>query len=47
MTTNAPSDDGSKSEHLKDKLKHPFEHMREKFQDSKLYEVKAALSHKK
>lgn len=47
MTTNAPSDDGSRSEHLKDKLKHPFEHMREKFQDSKLYDVKAALSHKK
>jgi phospholipase D1/2 len=47
MTTSASSDGGSNPEQLKDKLKHPFEHMREKFQDSKLYDVKVALSHKK
>jgi phospholipase D1/2 len=47
MSTVAPTDGGSNPENLKEKLKHPFEHMREKFQDTKLYDVKVALSHKK
>jgi phospholipase D1/2 len=47
MSTAAPADGGSNPENLKDKLKHPFEHMREKFQDTKLYDIKVALSHKK
>jgi hypothetical protein len=47
MSTVAPQDGGSNPAKLKDKLKHPLEHMREKFQDTKLYDVKVALSHKK
>lgn len=47
MSNVAPEDGGSNPANLKDKLKHPFEHMREKFQDSKLYDVKVSLSHKK
>jgi phospholipase D1/2 len=47
MSTNAPADGGSKPEHLRDRIKHDLEHMREKFQDTKLYDLKVALSHKK
>jgi hypothetical protein len=47
MSTAAPEDGGSNPERLKDKLKHPFDQMREKFRDTKLYDVKVGLSHKK
>lgn len=47
MSNVAPADGGSNPQSLKDKLKHPFDHMREKFEDTKLYDVKVALSHKK
>ncbi|KAG0646370.1 Phospholipase D1 [Hyphodiscus hymeniophilus] len=47
MSTAAPSDGGSNPEHLKDKLKHPFHNMREKFRDTKLYDVKVGLINKK
>ena len=47
MTTAAPNDGGSNSEPLKDKLKHPFNNLREKFRDTKLYDLKVGLIHKK
>ncbi|PMD36346.1 phospholipase D/nuclease [Hyaloscypha variabilis F] len=47
MSAAAPQDGGSNSEHLKDKLKHPFNNLREKFRDTKLYDLKVGLSHKK
>ncbi|CZT12019.1 related to phospholipase D [Rhynchosporium graminicola] len=48
MTSAAPQDGGSSSEeHLKDKLKHPFNDMREKFRDSSLYDLKVGFIHKK
>lgn len=47
MTSAAPTDGGSNSEGLKEKLKHPFQNMREKFRDSSLYDVKVGLIHKK
>jgi phospholipase D1/2 len=47
MTTAGPQDGGSNTSKLKDKLKHPFEGMREKFRDSSLYDVKVGLIHKK
>jgi phospholipase D1/2 len=47
MTTTGPEDGGSNPEHLKDKLKHPFHNMREKFRDTKLYDLKVGLIHKK
>jgi phospholipase D1/2 len=47
MSTAAPSDGGSNPEHLKDKLKHPFHNLREKFRDTKLYDLKVGLIHKK
>jgi hypothetical protein len=34
-------------EHLKDKIKHPFSGLREKLRDTKIYDLKAGLSHKK
>ncbi|CAG8984041.1 hypothetical protein HYALB_00002982 [Hymenoscyphus albidus] len=39
--------EGGDHEGLKDKLKHPFDNMREKFRDSKLYDLKVGLIHKK
>ena len=47
MSAAAPQDGGSNSEHLKDKLKHPFNNLREKFRDTKLYDLKVGLIHKK
>jgi phospholipase D1/2 len=51
MTTAGPADGGSNSEHLKDKIeekiKHPFSGLREKLRDTKLYDVKVGLIHKK
>jgi len=47
MTSAAPQDGGSNLEHLKDKLKNPFHEMREKFRDSKLYDLKVGLINKK
>jgi phospholipase D1/2 len=47
MSTAAPNDGGSNPEHLKDKLKHPFHGLREKFRDTKLYDLKVGLIHKK
>ena len=47
MTTAGPSDGGSNPEHLKDKLKSPFSGMREKFRDTKLYDLKVGLINKK
>lgn len=47
MSTAAPNDGGTNSEHLKDKLKHPFHNLHEKFRDTKLYDLKVGLSHKK
>ncbi|CZT42378.1 related to phospholipase D [Rhynchosporium secalis] len=47
MTSAAPQDGGSSSkEHLKDKLKHPFNDMREKFRDSSLYDLKINPNHR-
>jgi phospholipase D1/2 len=47
MSTVAPADGGSNSESLKEKLKQPFSNLREKFRDSKLYDVKVGIIHKK
>jgi len=47
MSTAAPSDGGSNSEHLKDKLKNPFSGLRDKLRDTKLYDLKVGLIHKK
>jgi len=47
MNDAAPSDGGSHSESLKDKLKSPFNNLREKFRDSKLYDLKVGIIHKK
>jgi len=47
MTTGAPADGGSNPDKLKEKLKHPFSNMREKFRDSSLYDLKVGLIHKK
>lgn len=50
MTTAGPQDGGpgGASKHsLKEKLKHPFEDLREKFRDSSLYDLKVGLIHKK
>jgi len=47
MTTAGPADGGSNTKSLKDKLKNPFNSMREKFRDSSLYDVKVGLIHKK
>merc|ERR1712225_61483 len=47
MTSAAPQDGGSSKEKLKEKLKHPFDNMREKFRDSSLYDLKVGFIHKK
>lgn len=47
MSNVAPADGGSNSGSLKEKLKHPFTELREKFRDSKLYDVKVGLINKK
>ncbi len=47
MSTAAPTDEGSDGENLKDKLKGPFKDLREKFRDTKLYDLKVGLIHKK
>lgn len=47
MTTGAPQDGGSNPSHFKEKLKHPFHDMREKFRDSSLYDIKVGLINKK
>ena len=50
MTSAAPSDSGPGGESkqsLKDKLKNPFNDLREKFRDSSLYDLKVGLIHKK
>jgi phospholipase D1/2 len=51
MSTAAPPDSGSNPEHSKDKIeekiKHPFSDLREKFRDSKLYDLKVGLINKK
>jgi phospholipase D1/2 len=47
MTTAGPSDGGSNPENLKEKIKHPFHELREKFRDSKLYDLKVGIVNKK
>ena len=51
MSTATPSDGGSNPESFKEKMKekieHPFSNMREKFRDTKLYDLKVGLIHKK
>jgi phospholipase D1/2 len=47
MTSAGPKDGGSNPENLKEKLKNPFNNMREKFRDTKLYDLKVGLIHKK
>jgi phospholipase D1/2 len=47
MTTAGPSDGGSNSADLKEKAKHPFGGLREKLRDTKLYDLKVGLIHKK
>lgn len=47
MSTTAPSGGGSNPDDLKDKLKHPFHGLREKFRDTKLYDLKVGLINKK
>lgn len=47
MSNAAPADGGSNPRSLRDKLKHPFEQMRGKFEDTKLQDIKVALSHRK
>jgi phospholipase D1/2 len=47
MSAAAPQDGGTNPEHLKDKLKHPFSDLREKFRDTKLYDLKVGLINKK
>ncbi len=47
MSSAAPNDGDSNPDNLKDKLKGPFKELREKFRDTKLYDLKVGLSHKK
>lgn len=50
MTSAGPSDSGpggTSKQSFKDKLKNPFNEIREKFRDSSLYDVKVGLIHKK
>ncbi len=47
MSTAAPTDGGSNSDKLKEKIKHPFLGLREKFRDTKLYDLKVGIIHKK
>jgi phospholipase D1/2 len=47
MTSAGPADGDSNPEHLKDKLKHPFSGLLEKFKDTKLHDLKVGLVHKK
>jgi phospholipase D1/2 len=51
MSTAAPSDGRSNLDHMEDKIeekiKHPFSDLREKFRDSKLYDLKVGLINKK
>lgn len=47
MTTAGPKDGGSNPENLKEKIKHPFHELREKFRDSSLYDLKVGLINKK
>ncbi len=47
MSTTAPADGGTNPSHLKEKMKHPFEGLREKLRDTKLYDLKVGLIHKK
>ncbi len=47
MTTAGPKDGGTNPESLKEKLKHPFHELREKVRDTKLYDLKVGLIHKK
>lgn len=51
MTTAGPADGGSNPNSFKEKMKakmeHPFNDLREKFRDTKLYDLKVGLIHKK
>jgi phospholipase D1/2 len=47
MASEGRGDGGSNDKNLKDQLKAPFKEMREKFRDSKLYDLKVGLDHKK
>jgi phospholipase D1/2 len=47
MTAAGPSDGGANPDDLKDKAKHPFGGLREKLRDTKLYDLKVGLIHKK
>ncbi|KAG9236350.1 hypothetical protein BJ875DRAFT_456734 [Amylocarpus encephaloides] len=47
MSAAAPADGGSNLEHLKDKVKHPFSGLREKLRDTRLYDLKVGLIHKR
>jgi phospholipase D1/2 len=47
MSTVAPKDGGSNLSSLKDKLKHPFERMRNKLHNTSLHDVKIKAIYKK
>lgn len=51
MSTTAPADGGTNphrmKEKIEEKLKHPFHEMREKFRDTRLYDLKVSLVNKK
>jgi phospholipase D1/2 len=47
MSAAAPQDGGSNPENFVDKLRNPFERMKQKFKDSSLHDVKVELIHKK
>jgi phospholipase D1/2 len=47
MSNVAPADGSPNSHSLKERLKHPFSDLREKFRDSKLYDMKVGLINKK
>jgi len=47
MSNAVPGDGSSNTDSLKGKLMNPFSGLREKFRDSKLYDVKVGLVHKK
>jgi hypothetical protein len=47
MATPGPSEGSSNTENLKDLIKNPFSGLKEKFRDTKLYDIKVGLIHKK
>jgi phospholipase D1/2 len=47
MSTAAPTDGGPNPDNLKEKIKSPFLGLRDKFRDTKLYDLKVGIINKK